>query len=123
MSPVTYWAVPVGNLILLLREAESRNASLMREADSLVWSALVLLFRSRVSLEAEILMLRPQLNIQRRHVAKRVAPHTNKRRDMDVSMSPCSSSAPLKAVSDPEAYYLISHNIMRHSPGTRLRAK
>ena len=45
----------------------------MREAYSLVWSVLVLLFRSRLSLEAEILMLRHQLNIQRRHVPKRVA--------------------------------------------------
>jgi hypothetical protein len=45
----------------------------MREAYSLVWSVLVLLFRSRVSLEAEILMLRHQLNIQRRHAPKRVA--------------------------------------------------
>src|SRR5258705_12243207 len=40
----------------------------MREACSLVWSVLVLLFRSRVSLEAEILILRHQLNIQRRHL-------------------------------------------------------
>jgi Bacterial regulatory proteins, gntR family len=45
----------------------------MREACSLVWSVLVLLFWSRVSLEAEILILRHQLNIQRRHVPKRVA--------------------------------------------------
>jgi hypothetical protein len=45
----------------------------MREAYSLVWSVLVLWFRSRVSLEAEILILRHQLNIQRRHVPKRVA--------------------------------------------------
>src|SRR5258707_10784408 len=45
----------------------------MRKAYSLVWSVLVLLFRSRVSLEAEILILRHQLNIQRRHVPKRVA--------------------------------------------------
>src|SRR5262245_5632315 len=45
----------------------------MREAYSLVWSVLVLLFRSRVSLEAEILILRHQLNIQRRHLPKRVA--------------------------------------------------
>jgi hypothetical protein len=45
----------------------------MREAYSLVWSVLVLLFRSRVSLEAEILILRHQLNIHRRHVPKRVA--------------------------------------------------
>ena len=45
----------------------------MREAYSLVWSVLVALFRSRVSLEAEILILRHQLNIQRRHLPKRLA--------------------------------------------------
>ena len=45
----------------------------MREAYSLVWSVLVLLFRSRVSLEAEILILRHQLNIQRRHPPRRLA--------------------------------------------------
>ena len=39
----------------------------------MVWSVLVLLFRSRVSLEAEILILRHQLNIQRRHQPKRLA--------------------------------------------------
>ena len=44
----------------------------MREACSLVWSVLVLLFRSRASLEAEILTLRHQLNIQRRHLPKRL---------------------------------------------------
>jgi hypothetical protein len=45
----------------------------MREAYNLVWSVLVFLFRSRVSLEAEILILRHQLKIQQRHVPKRVA--------------------------------------------------
>ena len=44
----------------------------MREACSLVWSVLVLLFRSRASLEAEILILRHQLNIQRRHLPKKL---------------------------------------------------
>src|SRR6187455_3612850 len=44
----------------------------MREACSLVWSVLVVLFRSRASLEAEILTLRHQLNIQRRHLPKRL---------------------------------------------------
>ena len=43
----------------------------MREACSLVWSVLVLLFRSRGSLKAEILILRHQLNIQRRHLPTR----------------------------------------------------
>ena len=45
----------------------------MREACSLVWSVLVLLFRSRASLEAEILILRHQLNIQRRHLPKKLS--------------------------------------------------
>src|SRR6201987_995591 len=45
----------------------------MSEVCSLVWSVLVLLFRSRSSLEAEILILRHQLNIQRRHLPKRLA--------------------------------------------------
>jgi transposase InsO family protein len=44
----------------------------MREACSLVWSVLVLLFRSWASLEAEILILRHQVNIQRRHLPKRL---------------------------------------------------
>jgi hypothetical protein len=56
--------------IRLVREAESRNASVSREAYCLVWSVLALLFRSRVSLQAEILILRHQLNIQRRHAPK-----------------------------------------------------
>ena len=43
----------------------------MREGCRLVWSALVGLFRSRASLLAEILVLRHQLNIQRRHLPKR----------------------------------------------------
>jgi hypothetical protein len=46
---------------------------LMREAYSMVWSVLVSSFRLRVSLEAEILILRHQLNIQRRHQPKRLA--------------------------------------------------
>src|ERR1700719_1788888 len=44
----------------------------MRKACSLVWSVLVLLFQSRASLGAEILILRHQLNIQRRHQPKRL---------------------------------------------------
>src|SRR6266478_199572 len=44
----------------------------MREACSRVWSVLVLLFQSRASLGAEILVLRHQLNIQRRHLPKRL---------------------------------------------------
>jgi hypothetical protein len=35
------------------------------------WTALVRLFRSRASLVAEILVLRHQINIQRRHLPQR----------------------------------------------------
>src|SRR6202161_1247477 len=43
----------------------------MSEACSLIWSAMVLLLRSRASLAAEILVLRHQINILRRHSPKR----------------------------------------------------
>ena len=43
----------------------------MREALSLIWMALVGLFRSRVSLAADILILRHQINILRRHLPRR----------------------------------------------------
>src|SRR6202451_1554512 len=43
----------------------------MREALSLIWTALVGLFRSRASSAAEILVLRHQINILRRHSPKR----------------------------------------------------
>ena len=42
----------------------------MREACSLIWSALVLLFRSRALLAAEILVLRHQINVLRRNSPK-----------------------------------------------------
>ena len=43
----------------------------MSGACSLIWSALVGLFRSRATLLAEILVLRHQIHIQRRHLPKR----------------------------------------------------
>ncbi len=45
----------------------------MRDIFSLLWCALVGLFRSRASLEAEILLLRHQLNVLRRKPPKRMA--------------------------------------------------
>ena len=45
----------------------------MRDMCSLLWCALVGLFRSRASLEAEILLLRHQLNILQRKSPKRMA--------------------------------------------------
>jgi hypothetical protein len=45
----------------------------MRDICSLVWCALVGLFRSRASLQAEILFLRHQLNVLRRKSPKRMA--------------------------------------------------
>src|ERR1700687_6325585 len=58
--------VLVGNPIRLASEVESGDACLMRGVCSLIWLALVGLFHSRVSLEAEILALRHQLNVLRR---------------------------------------------------------
>src|SRR6202165_3068874 len=43
----------------------------MREAFSLIWTALVGLFRSRASLAAEVLVLRHQINVLRRNSPKR----------------------------------------------------
>jgi hypothetical protein len=43
----------------------------MREAFSLIWTALLGLFRSRASLAAEVLVLRHQINVLRRKSPKR----------------------------------------------------
>jgi hypothetical protein len=43
----------------------------MREACSLIWATLVGFFQSRASLVAEIVVLRHQINIQRRHLPAR----------------------------------------------------
>ena len=57
--------VPVVNLIGLTSEDKiTQSFCPMREACSLIWTALVRLFRSRASLVAEILVLRHQINIQ-----------------------------------------------------------
>jgi hypothetical protein len=45
----------------------------MVEVFTLLWSALTSLFRSRVRLEAEILILRQQINVLRRDSPKRFA--------------------------------------------------
>ena len=45
----------------------------MRDVCSLIWLALVGLFQSRVSLEAEILVLRHQLNVLRRKSPKKLS--------------------------------------------------
>jgi hypothetical protein len=43
----------------------------MKEACSLIWTVLIGLFRTRSSLVAEILILRHQINVLRRHSPKR----------------------------------------------------
>src|SRR6266516_6909403 len=45
----------------------------MRDLCSMIWCAVVGLFRSRVALQAEILVLRHQLNVLRRKSPRRVA--------------------------------------------------
>jgi transposase InsO family protein len=66
-------AVLTANLIRLAFSRESGNASAMGNMLKLVWWAAVGLFRSRTSLEAEILTLRNQLNVLRRKSPKRLA--------------------------------------------------
>jgi len=44
----------------------------MRDICSLLWCALIGLFRSRASLEAEIILLRHQINVLRRKSPERV---------------------------------------------------
>jgi hypothetical protein len=61
-------AYPVGNSIGLVSGGQlGRCFCLMREVCSLIWSALVVMVRSRASLQAEILTLRHQLNVLRRN--------------------------------------------------------
>jgi hypothetical protein len=65
--------VIVGNPIRLASEVESGDASwLMRDVCSLICAALIGLFRSRASLQAEILTLRHQLNVLRRKSPQRL---------------------------------------------------
>jgi hypothetical protein len=52
---------------------ESRDELLMRDVLKLIWWGLIGLFRSRASREAEILVLRHQLNVLRRRAPKRLA--------------------------------------------------
>src|SRR3977135_819779 len=54
------------------RSRIGRCSWLMRDVCSLIWSALIGLFRSRASLQAEILTLRHQLNMLRRKSPQRL---------------------------------------------------
>jgi hypothetical protein len=55
------------------RSRIGRCSWLMRDGCSLIWLALIGLFRSRASLQAEILTLRHQLNVLRRKSPQRLA--------------------------------------------------
>ena len=66
-------AVPTANSIRLAYRPESGHASPMGDMLKLIWWAVIGLFRSRVSLEAEILTLRHQLTVLRRKSPKRLA--------------------------------------------------
>ena len=66
-------AVPTVNLIqLALRRGIGAMHCHMGDMLKLVWWAVVGLFRSRASLQAEILTLRHQLNVLRRKSPKRL---------------------------------------------------
>jgi hypothetical protein len=65
--------VLTANSIRLAFSRESGNASAMGNMLKLIWWAVIGLFRSRSSLEAEILTLRHQLIVLRRKSPKRLA--------------------------------------------------
>jgi hypothetical protein len=62
--------VPTANPTLVTIACESLTIVAMRDLCSLIWWAVVGLFRSRVALQAEILVLRHQLNVLRRKSAQ-----------------------------------------------------
>ena len=64
--------VIVGNSIPLASEVELWPALFMRDVCRLICLALIGLFRSRASLQAEILTLRHQLNVLRRKSPQRL---------------------------------------------------
>ena len=65
--------VPTANPKLLTATANRLILALMSDLCRLIWCALTGLFRSRAALEAEILVLRHQLNVLRRKSPKRLA--------------------------------------------------
>jgi len=65
--------VPTANPTLVTIACESAEYLAMRDLCSLIWCAVVGLFRSRMALQAEILVLRHQLNVLQRKSPKRVA--------------------------------------------------
>jgi len=73
---------------------------LMRDMLKLIWWVVIGLFRSRASLEAEIVALRHQLNVLRRKSTKRLAfsnfdrlvfASLSRTAPQDFGLSPCSS--------------------------------
>ena len=65
--------VPVVNFIRLAYCRKSRNDCPMGDLLKLIWWGVIGLFRSRASLEAEILILRHQLSVLRRKAPERLA--------------------------------------------------
>jgi hypothetical protein len=66
-------SVPTGNPKWLTSPFESVDNRPMSDLCGLIWYAIAGLFRSRVALQAEILVLRHQLNVLTRKSPKRVA--------------------------------------------------
>src|SRR3977135_2027462 len=65
--------VPTANPKQLTEASESVDSSTMSDLCRLIWCTLIGLLRSRAALEAEVLVLRHQLNVLRRKSPKRVA--------------------------------------------------
>src|SRR3977135_2600669 len=67
--------VPTANPKQLTEARESVDSSTMSDLCRLIWCALIGLFWPRAALEAEVLVLRHQLNVLRRTSPKRGAIH------------------------------------------------
>src|SRR5262245_65976155 len=72
VSPTPVTVIPTANLIQLTSPANRLIIFAMGDLCRLLWCAVIGLFRSRAALQAEILVLRHQLNVLRRQSAKRV---------------------------------------------------
>ena len=72
-NPLATCPVPTANPKRLTATANRLILLPMSELHRLIWCVLIGLFRSRAALEAEILVLRHQLNVLRRKSPKRLA--------------------------------------------------
>ena len=92
---------------------------LMRDMLKLIWWVVIGLFRSRASLEAEIVALRHQLNVLRRKSTKRLA-FSNFDRLIFAGLYHC---RPVKNRIDSTGYWIAGMDFRCRPPGRRGKAR